>query len=74
MVGVRLDICVAYQLVAKELLAAEALAIDPDQIKIGLQVADQIPGFNCADANGSGQKQIGAVAAIPEPASRNPRQ
>ena len=54
-------------LVAEELLGAEALAIDPDQIQAGLQVADQRSGLSGCDANGSGQNQIGPVAAIPEP-------
>jgi hypothetical protein len=32
-------------LVAEQLLAAEALAVGPDQIQAGLCIADQIPGL-----------------------------
>lgn len=54
-------------LVAEQLLAAEALPVSPHQIKAGLQVAHQIPGLGVCDANGSGQNQIGLMAALPEP-------
>ena len=54
-------------LVAEELLAAESLAVSPDQIKAGIEVADEIPGFSGTDADGPGQHQIGPVTAIPEP-------
>ena len=41
-------------LIAEQLLAAEALAIGPDQIEVGIQLADQVPGLGRRDANRPG--------------------
>jgi hypothetical protein len=61
-------------LVAEELLTAEALPVGPDQIQAGPAIGDQVPGLSCCDADGSGQDQIGPLAALPELHIPDPRQ
>ncbi len=51
-------------LVAKQLLAAEALAAGPDQIQGGIKVADQLPGLINGDAAGVSQQQVDPLEAI----------
>lgn len=55
-------------LIAEQILAAEAIAVGPEQIEPRLEVADQEPGLVHCQAGGGGHHQIGAAAAIsPEP-------
>lgn len=54
-------------LVPEQLLTAEALPVSPDQIKAGLEIADQVLRISGLDTDGPGQKQIGLAVAVPEP-------
>lgn len=51
-------------LIAEQLLAAEALPVSPDQIQLGIAVADQVPGLGYRDADWPGKNQVGPLAAI----------
>ena len=51
-------------LIAEQLLAAEALAVAPDQIDSGISVADQIPGLYHRQAGGKRQQQVRPMTAL----------
>lgn len=51
-------------LTAEHLLTTKALAVGPDQIQRGINVAEQVPGLSNGNAAGVSQQRDGSLAAI----------